>query len=163
MKYYVDGYNLLFRLLSKKNSLEVSRTQVIASINEMALHLKLNIILVFDATQQKERLGVARGHFDALEVVYTEYKNADDFILGEVENARSPSQITVVSSDRELCGRVRQLGAKTQSIGDFANWLRHKRQKRNRLAAKPQVFRDSDSHISRLLKIFEEKLKDEEK
>lgn len=158
MHYYVDGYNLLFRLAPKKNSLDLNRSAVISSLNRIASQLHLRITLVFDATQQKERLGVARGNYDAIEIVYTENKNADNYILEEVENATAPSQITIVTSDRELAGRAKQLGAQTLSISEFVNWLLRKKNKK-KTASSPKVIQDSPSNIERLLKIFEERFK----
>lgn len=158
MVFFVDAYNLLFKLQPSQGSLEQKRATVISSINEFALHLNLTIILVFDATRQKERLGIARGHYEALEIIYTEDKSADDFILKEVENARTPSQITVVTSDRELAGRSLQLGACTMSIRQFSEWLVCKKLRKR----KTPIARDSPQNIQRLLEIFEKQLKEEE-
>lgn len=157
MQYFVDAYNLLFKLQPSRGSLEQKRTVVISTINEFALQLNLSIILIFDATRQKERLGIARGHYEALEIVYTEDKSADDYILKEVEYSRNPSLIVVVTSDRELGGRASQLGAKIMSIRQFSEWLVKKKQK----AKKTPTVKDSPAQIKRLLEIFEKQLKEE--
>jgi len=161
MHYFVDGYNLLFKMLSKKKSLEANRSAIIYTINEISLNLHLQITLVFDATFQKERLGMVRTHYDALEIIYTADKDADSYILEEIEYAKSPSQITVVTSDRELAHKANQLGAHSQSISQFIAWLNHKKAKQKSRLSKPLAFKDSNSQIERLLKIFEEKLKNE--
>jgi predicted RNA-binding protein with PIN domain len=158
MIYYVDGYNLLFRLLPKKKSLEVKRTDVIETLNSLAKELHLNIVLVFDATQQKERLGIARGHYDVLEIIYTENATADNYILDIAQNAKQPSQMTVVTSDRELAHKAKIAGARTLTISSFIERLK---QKKHKAIPAPKEFKDSSAHIQRLLKIFTERFENE--
>jgi uncharacterized protein len=156
--YYIDGYNLLFRLLSKKGSLQSERAEVISLLNELASQLRLNITVVFDAPLQREM--VVRTHFDALEIVYTaEKQSADDYIIEEMNHASSPSQETVVTSDRELASHCKALGAHVQNIESFFSWIKRKKEhKRRSHPSLQKIFQDSPSHIERLLKIFEKRL-----
>ncbi|HSW87249.1 MAG TPA: NYN domain-containing protein [Rhabdochlamydiaceae bacterium] len=160
MHYFIDGYNLLFRLLGDPRPLQKNRQKIIASINERIAELKLNVTLVFDGSRQGESENT-RGHFDVLEVIYTsKTSSADDYILKEIEFSSRPSQETVITSDMELARRCRSLGAKTQTIEGFLAWIAKKEKKtRSRKTQSVQkAFKDSDRNISRLLELFEKRL-----
>ncbi|MGC1879566.1 MAG: NYN domain-containing protein [Rhabdochlamydiaceae bacterium] len=153
MHYLVDAYNLLFRVLKKRGSLEKSRQSLIEELNEMTSQLNLHVTLVFDGAEEH-----LRGHFDTLEIVYTrKTQTADEYISEEVFLSRSPSQLTVVTNDRELSTRCSHHLAKTMSIDEFLHLISKKKMKKKRLGP-PRTFRDSQSQIARLLIIFEKKM-----
>jgi uncharacterized protein len=159
MHYLIDAYNLLFRTLKKRRSLEKSRQSLIEELNEVISQLNLHITLVFDGAEEHLPLPT-RGHFGALEIVYT-FKNqtADEYISEEVSLSQSPTQLTVVTNDHELAGRCRLHHAKTQTIDEFLLFLSKKKIKKQRLATtRNRVFRDSDPEIARLLMIFEKRM-----
>lgn len=162
MRYLIDAYNLLFRTQKKKGPLEKYRQSLIEELNELTSRLNLHATLIFDGAEEHLRLP-SRGHFDALEIIYTtKGQSADEYIFEEVCAAKSPSQLTVVSNDRELTGRCRQHRAKTLTIDEFLHFLVKKKDKKKRLSASsPKTFRDSDPEIARLLAIFEKRMLDE--
>ena len=138
MKYLVDAYNLLFRALKKRGSLEKSRQQMIQELNEAVSHLNFQVTLVFDGAEEHFP-HPSRGHFDAIELVYTpKNKTADEYISEEVINSKSPSQITVVTNDRELSLRCRSHRAKTQTIDEFIRFVSKKRSKKKRTSSSPE-------------------------
>jgi uncharacterized protein len=159
MHYLVDGYNLLFRVVKKRGSLEKTRRQLIEEINDIVSKLHLQITLVFDGAEEKLPQS-ARSHFDAIEIVYTSKKqSADEYISEEVLLSRTPSQITVVTNDRELATHCRTHRAKIQTIDEFLSFLMKKKTKKRKLSSRSErVFRESDPELARLLKIFEKKL-----
>lgn len=165
MHYFIDGYNLLFRILGNPRPLQRSRQHVIASINEKVSLLKLNATLVFDGASE-EHAQNSRGHFDVLEIIYTsKAQSADDYILEEIQQSSTPSQETIVTSDRELALRCKNLGAKIKSIESFLEWI-EKKCKKDKAAKRPSPkkgFKESDFHFTRLLKIFEKRLLEEAK
>lgn len=160
--FLVDAYNLLFRTLKKRGSLEKSRQLMIEELNEAVSHLKLQVILVFDGAEE-HLPHPSRGHFDAIELVYTsKSKTADEYITEEVANSRWPSRITVVTNDRELAGRCKNLGAKKLTIDEFIAFVTKKKIKKKRLSAAPaRAFRESTSEFNRLLRAFEKKLEEQ--
>jgi predicted RNA-binding protein with PIN domain len=162
MRYLIDAYNLLFRTQKKKGPLEKNRQSLIEELNELTSKLNLHATLVFDGAEEHLRLP-SRGHYDALEIIYTtKGQSADEYIFDEVRAAKSPSQLTVVSNDRELTGRCRQHRAKTLTIDEFLHSLVKKKAKKKRLSASsPKTFRDSDPEIARLLAIFEKRMFEE--
>ena len=162
MHYLVDAYNLLFRTLKKCGSLEQKRLKLIEELNEVISQLKLSVTLVFDGAEE-HLPHPARGHFDTIEIIYTsKHKTADTYIIEEVALSKSPTQMTVVTNDRELAGRCRNYRAKILSIDEFLAFLFKKKSKKKRLHSSPkQAFRDSDPEIARLLLIFEKKFNEQ--
>lgn len=157
MHYLVDAYNLLFRTSKKSGSLEKSRNKMIEEINEAISHSKLHVTLVFDGAEQHLPYP-SRGHFDAIELIYTSKSmSADEYISEEVINSRNPTQITVVTNDRELSIRCRNHRAKTQSIDAFIAFLTKKKAKTKKALSTP-TFKDSNFEFARLLMIFEKKM-----
>jgi predicted RNA-binding protein with PIN domain len=171
MHYFIDGYNLLFRMLGDPNPLEKNRREVIESLNEKISNLKLNVTIVFDGSGLNEPEST-RHHFDRLEIVYTSKTlSADDYILEEILCSLQPTQETVVTSDKGLASRCKNAGAKIQTVEDFLAWIEKKQKKNNARKSNPvqKSLKDSDVNFFRLLKIFEsrlsedlKKLKDEE-
>jgi predicted RNA-binding protein with PIN domain len=155
--YYIDGYNFLFRLDKKTYALEKKRTLFLITLNEEIDKLRLDATIVFDSSD-KLRDGATRGHFDALEVVYTtSAESADDYILNAIKHSPHPRQETVVSSDRELTGRCGQLGANTLSIKEFLSLLQQKKLKKKK-SSPITSFKETEKEIARFLKIFEKRL-----
>jgi predicted RNA-binding protein with PIN domain len=159
MHYLVDAYNLLFRTLKKRGSLEKSRQSLIEELNAVIAALNLHVTLVFDGAEEHLHLPT-RGHYDAIEVVYTsKSQTADEYIYEEIAHSRAPAQLTVVTNDRELSGRCQQHRSKAMSIDEFLHFLSKKRTKKKRLrTSRERAFRDSDPEIARLLLIFEKRL-----
>ncbi|WP_068467675.1 NYN domain-containing protein [Candidatus Protochlamydia phocaeensis] len=122
MHYFIDGYNLLFRLMHGSDDLQQSRQQIILDLNKKISLVKLDVSLVFDAAfQEGDR---TRSHFDALEILFTaEGETADEFILEEIKNSIFPQQETVVTSDKRLAWQARHRSAHTESIEEFMVWL----------------------------------------
>ncbi len=163
MHYLVDAYNLLFRTLKKRGSLEKSRQLLIEELNEIISQLNLHVTLVFDGAEEHLPLPT-RGHFDAIEIIYTsKNQTADEYIYGEITHARTPAQMTVVTNDRELSGRCHQNRAKTMTIDEFLHFLKKKKTKKKHSShrSSARTFRDSDPEIARLLIIFEKRLFEE--
>lgn len=158
MHYFIDGYNFLFRLSSKKLPLEKKRTLLLITLNEEIEKLRIDATVVFDSSE-KLREAAARGHLDALEIIYTtKQETADDYILNAIKTAPNPQNETVVSSDRELTGRCKQLGAKTLTVEQFLSLVQKKKIKRKK-ATPTNAFKETEREIARLLKIFEERFK----
>lgn len=154
MHYYIDGYNFLFRVSKKKLPLEQKRDLILITLNEELEKLRLNTTIVFDSSD-KLRDHSSRGHLDALEIVYTtKNESADDYIFKAIEHASHPQNETVVTSDRELAGKCKQLRAKILSIDQFLAFIKKKKEQKRRLSP-VKAFRDSEKEIERLLKIFE--------
>jgi hypothetical protein len=162
MHYLIDGYNLLFRVLKKTRDLERSRQALIEELNEAVVALNAPVTLVFDGA--KDSLPpTLRRHFKAIELVYTTSgQSADTYILEEVELARNPKALTVVSNDRELQTKCRNVGTEQLSIDAFLHFLLRKKNKKLQEPEREYPFTESKKELDRLLTLFEERLKEEQ-
>lgn len=159
MHYLIDAYNLLFRSLKKSGNLESNRQKMIEELNQAAIDSNLTLTLVFDGAETHLPYS-SRGHFDAIELVYTpKTTTADEYISEEVIHSRSPAQITVVTNDRELAIRCRSHRAQTLTIDAFIAFIAKKKAKMRKKARAPdRAFKSSNVELSRLLIIFEKKM-----
>lgn len=157
MHYFLDGYNLLFFLADSKQNFSQHRQRMVQFFQGQFSLLKLSGVLVFDGSHRRgEESGfVSHG---PLEVCYTSKgRSADEYIVEAIEISRQPSSITVVTNDQKLAANARALGAKSQSNRAFLAFLGKKRRIKKRRST---AVKDTESNVSRLLKIFEERLKD---
>ncbi|MDR2539933.1 MAG: NYN domain-containing protein [Chlamydiales bacterium] len=157
MRYFVDGYNLLFHLTKKHNPLHQYRHKLI-SYFATSISSFLDIVLVFDGSDPHEKHST-KHHIGQVEIIYTPLNvTADFYIFEEIQLYKNPAYITVVSNDQELIKRCRTLGAKTLSLTDFLSYVAKKNEKKRRSIATPT--QETPEEISRLSKIFEKKLKE---
>jgi predicted RNA-binding protein with PIN domain len=118
MHYYIDGYNLMFRLLRSRGDLQSQRDHVIRDLNDKISAAGMDASLVFDATFTQDNR--TRSHFGNLEILFTdEGETADEYIIDELRHSPTPRRETVVTSDKALARHARDLSAKTESVEDF--------------------------------------------
>lgn len=130
MHYYLDGYNLMFRILRAGGNLCDKRNQIVRDIHQKSAVLNLNITLVFDSQYQTNEFG--KSHFRNLEIIFSDFgETADERILRELRNVANPQLYTVVSSDKKLAWLARRRYLKTESVEVFIQWLNQRY--RNRL------------------------------
>lgn len=143
MHYYIDGYNLMFRVLRAGEDLKVQRDRVIDDLNSKIEFLELDATLVFDAHHQPGDVSLSHARY--LKIIFTaQGETADEFILHELKSEPDPRQQTVVTSDKKLAWLARRQTARTESIEEFIAWLqkRHKnklRHKKNEQKAPAKV------------------------
>ena len=159
MHYWIDGYNLLFRITKNYREMKQNERKLLAALNQSIILLKYQATVVFDG-REKDPPEALRRNFDALALIYTpHHQTADDYILQAVAESADPSKETVVSSDNELLGKAKQRGAKVQTIEEFLSKLVKKKQKKK--SSTEKVFQESSAELKRLLKIFEDRLNEE--
>src|SRR5262245_23155228 len=122
MHYYIDGYNLMYRMMRAGDDLKRQRESIISPLNKKFQVLNINASIVFDA--QFHFGEGTRSHLLALEICFTdEGETADDYILDKLKASPNPRQETVITSDKRLSWRARRLLAHTQSVEEFLNAL----------------------------------------
>lgn len=137
MYYLIDGYNLLFRKLESGQSIQSQRQNLINALQKIINTLHLSAAVIFDSAYQEYE--GSRSHIQTLEVVFTDKgQSADDYILDEIRRHQRPQQLIVISSDNKLTWRCRQLGAKTESCEEFAQWTRERQKSRKRKEKKEE-------------------------
>jgi predicted RNA-binding protein with PIN domain len=159
MHYWIDGYNLLFRITKNYREMKQNERKLLSTLNQSIILLKYNATVVFDG-REKDPPEALRRNFDALALIYTPHnQTADDYILEALADSANPAKETVVSSDYELLGKAKQRGANVLTIEAFLARLVKKKQKKK--AATEKIFQESSTELKRLLKIFEDKLNEE--
>ena len=161
MNYVIDGYNLFFRLQTEVNPLKKKRENFIEALNEALESLHLHATLIFDSHQSHASIFPTKRNLKALEIVFSpEGLSADEYILERLTTERRASDQIIVTSDRELAGRAKHLGAKTKTIEAFFEMLL-KREAKKTPEKEEKLETESSHNFERLLKAFEKKLRDE--
>lgn len=142
MHYYIDGYNLLFRVLRAGDDVRKQREEITVDIERKVNLLELDATLVFDSHYQED--DNTKSHFNSLEIIFTSTgETADEFILQELKESQNPSQHTVVTSDKKLARLCQLRLAKTESVDEFLAWIgkryRNKLRQKKILTSKPLI------------------------
>lgn len=125
MHYYIDGYNILFRVLRAGSDLKKQRELFITDLNEKIKILNLDVTIVFDAHYTLAE--GTRSIFESLEICFTSSgESADEYILKKIKSCARPRQETVVTSDNRLAWAARHHLAKTESVSTFLTWLNNR-------------------------------------
>ncbi|MGE5196851.1 MAG: NYN domain-containing protein [Anaerolineae bacterium] len=161
-RYLIDGYNLFFRIAQAKPTLQKKRRDLIESLSKVIEAFRLDAVIIFDGRQEREDPG-RRMHLGALEIIYTACdQTADEYIIEELTYSKKVENQLVITSDLTLKAKAKALGAKTESIETFLSRLSKKKKKKIELSSSSHKrFEESPLQIERLLKIFEERLKNE--
>jgi hypothetical protein len=155
MHYWIDGYNLLFRITKNYRAMKQNERKLLAALNRSVTDRKYQVTVVFDG-REKDPPEALRRNLDSLALIYTpHHQTADDYILEAIGDAAHPAHEVVVSSDLELLRKAKQRGAKVLTIEEFLSQLVRKKGKRR---SPEKVFQETSSELQRLLKIFEERL-----
>lgn len=122
MRYIIDGYNYLFRLLHKNEEVRSIRDELIVHLTRMSEEAQLEISLIFDSKYQKGEH--TRRKEDLFELIFTdEGESADEWILRELKRSANAKIITVVTSDRRLAMHCRNYLALTMECKDFQQFI----------------------------------------
>lgn len=158
MIYLLDGYNLLFSLIESKKSLSDQRNHLISFLQKQFSYFNLSGTLVFDGSHRREEeSGIS--YKSPLEIAYApKGQSADMYIVEKIEITQNPRLIVVVTDDRGLASHARSHGAKVQTNRAFLDWLSKKAKKRKK--EKKLSVSETPKNMERLLKAFEERLKD---
>ena len=112
-KTFVDGHNALFALRLRGADHAACRKALLARVQQ---RLK-NPIVYFDGRGSPRDLPrVFREH--GVKVTYCKDHEADHEIFEDVRHEKNASSILVVTNDRELFGKCRQLGARIARVED---------------------------------------------
>ncbi|PCI94355.1 hypothetical protein COB11_03935 [Candidatus Aerophobetes bacterium] len=161
MHYYIDGYNLLFRIFEDINPLREKRETVIETLQTTLSDVKLKLSIVFDSRFELSEDFPTRLSRGSLEIIYSpKGLCADKYIIELLSFVKHPKATTVVTSDNHLALEVKALGAKTKSIDEFLEYLSRKRDAKFQRDEKTTS--ETPYDFERLLNAFEKKLRDDD-
>ena len=114
MRPLVDGHNAIFRLGLAGADAAGLRAELLRRVARVASQATV----FFDA-QGSSVSAPSVEREGGLDVRFCRGAEADEAILEAVRAAAQPGQLLVVSDDRELAGRARQLGARSAGVREF--------------------------------------------
>ena len=139
MNYWIDGYNLILRQPDHRQwTLEQSRERLLRSLDS----LKIPVQVFFDAQRFTGTQHAIPRSSSFVSCRFIKSETADDAIVAGLRQVQA-SEVTVVTDDRELRLRCRQLGANTVGVMRFmerlnrANVPASTRKKRSKPDRKP--------------------------
>ena len=114
MPYLLDGNNLIGLVRKTSRPVEEDRQALVTELADRLRATRARAVLFFDgpAGERASSLG-------PLSVRATDGGSADEAILAEIRKSRSPSECIVVTADRALANRVRDLGGKVCAPAEF--------------------------------------------
>jgi uncharacterized protein len=144
MHYYIDGYNLLFRIFRAGTDIRRQRKNLTLDIEKKVNLLGLDATLVFDSHYQED--DSTKSHLNSLEIIFTAAgETADEFILQKLKESANPSQHTVITSDKKLARLCQLRLGKTEGVDDFLLWI-NKRYKNKLRQQRLQVSKNPPPH-----------------
>jgi len=120
MPYLIDGNNLLGAARDVRLALPRTEREMIRALSRFAGRRRGRLTIVFDGPPGS-RQGGAAGPAAGVKVIYSGAgRTADDVIMGIAERSRTPRDIVLVTSDRALRSRARDLGCRLMGCAEFA-------------------------------------------
>ena len=157
MHYIIDGYNFLFFYLSFDSSLQKKREEMIELLDENLLDLKIRATIIFDGFSNAHD-NIERQYFNSLVVIFTgKNQTADEYIIEKLSVTENNNEETVITGDKSLALKSKQLGAHVLTPKNFVKKVLSKPIEANN---NTQNFEDTKENIERLLEIFENRLKE---
>ena len=123
MEYWVDGYNLILRQgwTRAGATLDEARERLLRHVQALRAPARL----YFDASRTGATVDRGRCASGGVRIVFVSRSSADDAMVNDLRGHRAPRDVTIVTSDRELRRRARQLGASTVGVEKFATRVAH--------------------------------------
>ncbi|HGY90981.1 MAG TPA: hypothetical protein ENK43_07400 [Planctomycetes bacterium] len=121
MEYWVDGYNLILRnrWQEKEGSLERAREVLLRRLQS----LRAEITVYFDASKMPPPPGLVQARAGHIVTIFVREGSADDRMANDLRGRARGKQVTIVTDDRELRLRAKQLKAKTLGVARFLERL----------------------------------------
>ncbi len=122
MIYLIDGNNVMAQIPGWRRDMSGAKKRLLLALAALVAARKVKVKAVFDGTPDRE---FPEGCvYKSVRVHYARTgSDADTRIREMVEQAGSKRDIVVVSSDKPLASRVKQMGAQVISSGNFRRML----------------------------------------
>lgn len=114
MPYFLDANNLIGRARRTSRPTDEDARALIAEVADRLRRSRARAVLFFDGPAGKRASSLGN-----LSVRYPAGGSADAALLAEIGRSRAPSEIVVVTADRELARQARDAGAKWAAPDEF--------------------------------------------
>ena len=122
MRYLIDGHNLIGKLPDVSLSDPDDEQKLIERLHVYAQRIRRPVAVVFDPGSSY--VPPQRSPYGDVKVSFAKRgRSADQMIVNRVRRARNPREITVVTSDRALAGRVSAEGATVMRAEEFVRLM----------------------------------------
>ena len=120
--YLVDGNNVMGQRVGWHRDKPAAQRRLLSELSMMVRQQQVAVTVVFDG---KALDGINDGSdVDGVTVYFARPgSDADERIVELARDATEPEQILAVTSDRQLIGRLQNLGAETMRSGQFRKLL----------------------------------------
>lgn len=123
--FLIDGNNLIGKIKELRNCKDSSRKRLIKMLNLYFSGKGNKVTLYFDGHLEDNYL------LTAGKIEYSGRKAADDIIRTDIERAKNPKQLTVISSDYDIINLARVCSCEIIKSEDFAQQLNLKKDTMN--------------------------------
>ncbi len=115
MEYWVDGYNLILRKgWDRDFALHQAREKLLRAVVPLGVQVRL----YFDASRDRGAEGHLASPSSKVVTIFVRTGSADDAMVADLRRVKA-TDITLVTDDRELRGRAKQVGARTVGVEKF--------------------------------------------
>jgi len=126
-KIIIDGWNLAWKIpgiaVYIPDNLERARIQLNLMLKNHFQKRHVQFKVIYDG---KPGIVTQKGYDRSVETTFScDPDKADHLISQFIHRQKNPGQWTVITSDRELAGRVRNLGAQTVDSDSFLKKIQH--------------------------------------
>lgn len=153
MPYLVDGHNLLGQIPGLRLNNPAHRQKLVGMLARFARARRCKMVVLFDGEpspgwKTETVLGSVR-------ILHSGAgRSADEILLERIRRARSPRDLTLITSDRSLGDRARHLGARRIRVGEFRSMMDRALEKAGESAEKPE--RPDPEEVDYFLGVFGE-------
>jgi len=156
--YIIDGYNLFFQI-TEDDPTEANKEAFVLSIATLMKKANLKGEMIFDTPIHHETLYAHSLEKPPLTILLAPTNlEADDLIVEKIYASSNLKKTIVVSSDKALAYRVKEVDGQVMSVNKFMNFLRKKNRDK---PSDPKPPASSSKDIERYEEIFLKKLEDE--
>ncbi|NBO23639.1 MAG: hypothetical protein EBU93_00135 [Chlamydiae bacterium] len=120
MLYLIDGYNLLFKLKSKKQTLKDARDFLTHALGKLVKDFDLKVSIIFDSSLDLAHLFPSKSERPPLEIIFAPYgMTADDYLIEMIRFQCKNQPLTLVTSDVKLGQEAKTYRIKLMTIEDL--------------------------------------------
>lgn len=148
----IDGFNLIYKFpqleeLMYNSQLDSARAGLLTMLEKFQKAQKNLTIYVFFDGKKGTGSTVIEDLHGKMKIHYSQELTADHYIKLFIKANPNPSNLTVVSSDKDILGFCKRYSAKIQKSEDFAKWVESSFQIEKNVDEKDSVVNLSEEEV----------------
>ncbi|GAB6281724.1 MAG: hypothetical protein STSR0008_04650 [Ignavibacterium sp.] len=150
--YLIDGNNLIFKIDHLKELQKIDKQKVreklIFLIEDYFINKKHKVKIFFDGFE------TIKINSNISKIIYSNDKPADYYIKEEIDNAKNPKNLVIVSSDFEIQNKAKVCSAEILNSEIFAKELLNKKDFSNDNKSEEEKIKKLQNEIDEFKKLF---------